>query len=666
MLRVDYPWPKPLHIAPITPYRILQALLDLCPENTPLGAFLRKKYKSGQDVMGYNSSLALMITRAMAQRWGVQTYADAPYPKPKVKPVSENVFIDKDRDLIFDVRYFPSAFGLKRVEKPAMSDGTANMWIEATHRGLYDRVRPHGKAEGQVSFYLPSAYANFLLQAVELGYGISIYPYAYHPRIVVTVDKAGIGPVIAVLTSKAGHTVYGNREYAEIANYSYEPVRDAQGKVIDVEPILGSWRVRYPEGMTPEDWQNLAVQKKEGVKERGTWKEEGPENEDVQRWAKALHLTDHGLRVLFGVESDIHRGNIPDWDAIAGALAYLVEQNPVLAFAGGTAGKETRAIIKFLYPAADVYGPESNPGMIAKFIQAKQDQRERERQEAKRYGYALSGDRAPFYYTPWDRAAILLNTYGLSDEQKQEYQVYADAARRQAEDEAQREFDASPAGVERKRQKEEQHKQAQRYQEISDQIHAREAEIYAAVRANKAALDDLRQEGLRKLTEYVTQHATLWTQRKAFNRAQKGPLEAILFIGEKPYYLEGEKSKGDYVIRKAGTNDLGDWTGKRVRTHNTPAEKLGLPLSVFLAGYHKLMQQYPLFAYRAERGDLRNYVASVLVTDYGHKEGKQEPAELENMYRVIVYANDLQDQEPLIQWPARFGIPPALNRKDFQ
>jgi hypothetical protein len=53
MKRIDYPWPKPLHIVPITPYRILQALLDRCPENTPLGAFLRKKYKSGQDAMGY-------------------------------------------------------------------------------------------------------------------------------------------------------------------------------------------------------------------------------------------------------------------------------------------------------------------------------------------------------------------------------------------------------------------------------------------------------------------------------------------------------------------------------------------------------------------------------------------------------------------------------------
>jgi hypothetical protein len=599
----------------------------------------------------------------MAQRKGDQTYADAPYPKPKVKPVAENVFIDKDRDLIFDVRYFPSAFGLKRVEKPAMSDGTANMWIEATHRGLYDRVRPHTKAEGQVSFYLLLPYANFLLQAVELGYGISIYPYAYYPRIVVTADKAGIGPVIAVLTSKAGHTVYANRDYAEIANYGYEPVRDTQGTIIDLETVLGPWRVRYPEGMTPEDWQNLAVQKKEGTKERAAWKEEGPENEDVQRWAKKLHLTDHGLRVLFGLEGDIHLGDTPDWDAVAGALAYLAEQNPVLAFAGGTAGKQTRSIIKSLYPVADVYSPESNPGMIAKFIQQKLQNREREQEEAKERGYVLSGDRAPFYYTPWDSAALLLNTYGLSDKQKDEYQAYADAARKQAEDEAQREFDASPAGIERKRQKEEQRKRGEREREIQAQKTARNTEIRTKIEANKDALDDLRQEGLRKLTEYVTQHATSWTQRKAFNRAQKGPLEAILFIGEKPYYLEGEKERGDYVIHKAGTNDIGEWTGRRVRTYNTPAEKLGLPLSDFIAGYQRLMQQYPLFAYTGDRGDERNGVVSFLVGSY---RGEHQPTALEDMYRVLMYRNHLQDQEPLIQWPARFGIPPTLNRKDFQ
>jgi hypothetical protein len=669
MKRIDYPWPKPLHIVPITPYRILQALLDRCPENTPLGAFLRKKYKSGQDAMGYGP-LALMITRALVSRKGDQTHADAPYPKPKVKPVAENVFIDENRDLIFDVRYFPSALGLKRATKSFWGDSAADMWVGATHRDLYDRVRAHGKSEGEVSFFLLSTYANFLLQAVELGYGISIYPYAYYPFIVVTADKAGIGPVIALLTSKADTAVYdnreyNNREYAEISNYRKGPPRDGEG-----EASVGPWRVLYPEGMTPEDWQNLAIQKKEGTKERGAWKEEGSENEDVQRWAKKLHLTDRGLRVLFGLEGDIYRGNTLDWDAIAGALAYLAEQNPVLAFAGGTAGKQTRSIIKRLYPVADVYSAESNPGIIAKVIQQKLQKREEEQAAAKKYGYPLDGNRAPFYYTPWDSAALLLNTYGLSDKQRDEYQAYADAAKKQAEDEAKREFDASPAGFERRRVQEERRKRNEREQEISEQINARNAEIRAKIEANKDTLDGLRQEGLRKLTEYVTQHATSWTQRKAFNRAQKGPLEAILFIGgkpysaeDKPYFLEGEKIKGDYVIRKPGTNDYGEWTGRRTRVYNTTAESLGLPLSDFIAAYQNLMQQYPLLSYRGVAGDFRNSVASFVVEDY---RGIHTPTELENMYRVLAYKNELQDQEPLIQWPARFGIPAPLHREDFQ
>jgi hypothetical protein len=94
-----------------------------------------------------------MITRALVSRKGDQTHADAPYPKPKVKPVAENVFIDENRDLIFDVRYFPSALGLKRATKSFWGDSAADMWVGATHRDLYDRVRAHGKSEGEVSFF---------------------------------------------------------------------------------------------------------------------------------------------------------------------------------------------------------------------------------------------------------------------------------------------------------------------------------------------------------------------------------------------------------------------------------------------------------------------------------------------------------------------------------
>jgi hypothetical protein len=75
------------------------------------------------------------------------------------------------------------------------------------------------------------------------------------------------------------------------------------------------------------------------------------------------------------------------------------------------------------------------------------------------------------------------------------------------------------------------------------------------------------------------------------------------------------------------------------------------------------MQQYPLLSYRGVAGDFRNSVASFVVGDY---RGIHTPTELENMYRVLAYKNELQDQEPLIQWPARFDIPAPLHREDFQ